>query len=176
MYDGVHTMNKIFPLLISILLLTSTLTYAQHVKTSGGKYVALAKNSVYFELLGNGFLYSVNIEQALRKNLYLRLGASYGPVDNHINQRHSDPLVTIPVLINRHLKLNKTIKLEAGLGTTLVLFGDDADMYFTSSIGTKFLDAKTGQFFKVSFTPYSRNMDLLSNMKLYFGLSFGKEF
>lgn len=169
-------MHKTFSLLISVLLLTSTLTNAQHVKTSRAKEDPLAKNSFYIELLGNGFLYSINIERALSKSSSLRLGASYGPGAGPLSRRYSDHFVTLPILINRHLKLNKTIILEAGVGATLVFFGDDANSYFTSSIGTKFLDAKTGQFFKVSLTPYSRNMDLLSNMKLNFGFSFGKEF
>src|SRR5690554_58881 len=175
MYDGVHTMNKIFPLLISVLLLTSTLTYAQQVYSDKGATVVSNKNAIYLELLGNGFLYSINYERSFFKNSSLRLGAAYGP---GIGRRNTfvDRHITLPILINYHLKLSRKAFLEAGLGTTLVLLGEDSNIYYTSSIGLKSLNPNTGHFIKFSLTPYSKNKELHLNLRVGYGISFGKEF
>lgn len=153
--------------------LTSTHIYSQNLKTQESIEIEYNRNSIYLELFGNGLFYSVNYERSFEQNLSVRIGGSYFP---NVGSGFISfgPHVTLPILLNYHLKINKNTLLETGFGSTLVFLKTDSNIYLTSSIGLKSLDSKTGKFFRISLTPYIENVD--KGLSISAGLSLGKTF
>ncbi len=165
-------MIKISSLVLLLLLPASSQLYAQDMDTSLQVETEFKKHSIYLELLGNGLSYSINYERLLKQGLSLRMGAGYFPEldDFFTNTRH----ISLPILLNSLININRTTQFEAGLGTTFLFLNPNENFYITSSLGIKSVDPKTGKFFKVSFTPFTNNI----TKRIYFsgGLSLGKTF
>ncbi len=113
----------------------------------------IPKNSVYFELLGCGFLGSINYERVFieKKN-------------NVINGRIgffslvlSGPVVIIPTLLNYQTKINRYISFEIGVGLQFVYGGSlkDHEINFIGNFGFRLL-IKKNFLFKINFTPFSQ--------------------
>ena len=165
-------MIKISSLLLLFLIPVSSRLYAQDTDTPMGVETEFKKHSIYLELLGNGLSYSINYERLLKPGLSLRMGAGYFPEldDFFTNTRH----ISLPILLNSLIDINRTTQFEAGLGTTFLFLNPNENFYITSSFGIKSVDPKTGKFFKVSLTPFTNNI----TKRIYFsgGLSLGKTF
>lgn len=113
----------------------------------------IPKNSVYFELLGCGFLGSINFERVL-----------IGGEKNIINGRIGffslvlpGPVSIIPTLLNYQTKINKYISFEIGAGTQFIFDGSikDNEINFIGNFGFRLL-VKKNFLFKINFTPFSQ--------------------
>ena len=73
------------------------------VKTDSIK-TTIAKNTVFVELLGNGFFYSVNYDRILlhkkKNNIAARIGASFFPNENPNNHNEKNNQWSIPFELN----------------------------------------------------------------------------
>lgn len=119
------------------------------------------KNSIYFEFLGCGIIYSLNYERVLfQKNknaMSLRIGASYWP-----QLFFESTWRTVPMLINYQRGINKVVSFEIGFGGSYIHYnyapyngigGKKIDFfYFTYSAGFRFLINKHF-LIKLDFTP-----------------------
>ncbi len=107
-------------------------------------YYKLPKNSIYLELLGFGFFYSVNYERTLfeNKNNFItgRIGFSSFPMN------YPYTVVIIPVVINYQTIVNRTISFEIGCGYRFI------DRSIMANAGFRFL-IKNKFLIKVNFTP-----------------------
>jgi hypothetical protein len=99
-----------------------------------------ARDAVYFEVLGNGILYSVNYERFLpRYNLGLRGGASF--ITYKVSSASGSGNLTFatwPLVVSYYWGLPRH-KLQLGLGATILYFDASSD-----STGTKIEGAGTG--------------------------------
>ena len=137
------------------------------------------KNTVYFELFGNGGIYSVNYDRRLSNQIWGRIGASYFPVAY-------EGLATFPVgvsyLFGKHSKF-----FELGLGTTLFSAGSD-DLLFdldenggkqfsagiSATVGYRFQPPQEDLFFKAALIP--AYIPVSSTFGVSAGLSVGYSF
>lgn len=129
------------------------------ISLSDGKAqeVILSKNSIFFEFLGNGGLYSINYERSFSANLCGRIGfCSFLSVD-FVGGETGGRITTIPVLIT-YFSGQKKSHFEIGGG---MLFGkDNADQVsgaiidLTSFIGYRYQAPGKGILFRVGFTPF----------------------
>jgi hypothetical protein len=137
------------------------------------------KNAIYFELLGNGGIYSVNYERRFGEQLWGRSGASYFPAAY-------DGLATLPVGLS-YLFGKQAKFFELGLGTTLFYaasddylfnFDDDDSKVFsagiTATIGYRFQPPEKDLFFKAALIP--AYVPVSSAFGVSAGLSFGYSF
>jgi len=129
-----------------------------------------AKNLVYFELLGNGGLYSINYERMLSNDMSARLGFSYFSVSasgssgdgNQATAKAS--LVTAPALFN-YMVGGKNHKFETGAGATLIYVsasasggaanasGEGVGVAGTAVAGYRYSPSDGGFVFRVGYTP-----------------------
>jgi len=113
----------------------------------------VARNAVFFELLGNGGLYSFNYERMLTESLGLRVGfATWDSSDLWFEGTPSDRYTTVPVTVSYLLGRGER-KLELGGGVT---FGD-ADFTFrtlTAIVGYRSQPPGRGYLFRVGVTPF----------------------
>ena len=144
-----------------------------------------AKNNVYLEFAGNAFFYSFNYEHHMGKNIYGRLGFSFGTVRTELaggRERKDGTLITIPLMIN-FLSGENAHHLELGAGLTPFIYSEenpDNDIFdvsgstvlFSSVIGYRYQKPEGGFLFKLGFTP-------LTNFKVFApwaGISLGYSF
>lgn len=110
-----------------------------------------AKNALYVELLGNGFLYTVNYERLLQDDVWLRIG--FETVNwtegGLFSEGEHHELVAVPLMVSR-LFGSRYGRLELGLGVVPnTLTGVSA----TATAGFRFQPPDGGFLFKVGFTP-----------------------
>jgi hypothetical protein len=150
-----------------------------------------AKNSIFLEGGGNGFLYSINYERFFSDDFSMRLGFSYLSVGASDSDGTSvtASLITIPVLANYYLGgLNN--KLQLGLGATFVdvsvsasassvngglggAFG--ASGFFpigTGVVGYRYIPHDGGFAFGIGFTPLFGSFGLIPSAGLSLGGAF----
>lgn len=151
----------------------------------------IPKNSIYLELFGNGFAYTLNYERHISSNYYLRAGGGY------INFNLSGggfSVFSIPVMMNK-LYGKRNAKLELGIGFVLtnvdINFDDDADTQhegmalkwfdfgITSTVGYRH-QFNNGGVFRIGLHPRYVFGDYfsesLSNFGVTPGISFGGTF
>ncbi len=165
-------MIKISSLVLLFLTPVSSLLFAQDTDTPIRVETEFKKHNIFLELLGNGLSYSINYERLLKQGLSIRMGAGYFPdLDGFFTNTHH---ISLPILLNTLININRTTQFEAGLGATLLFLNPNENFYITSSLGIKSVDPKTGKFFKISFTPFTNDI----TKRIYFsgGLSLGKTF
>jgi hypothetical protein len=139
---------------------------------------SIPKNSIYFEILGNGFFESLNYERVLisedRHFITLRTGCGYMLLDPYG--------ATIPLMINNLIHLSNRRIFEIGFGTTIqynYLFGrtqyydheTPSAFSFTALIGYRF-QAYSGFLFRIGFTPFIQE----GTFGPIFGVSLGYSF
>lgn len=121
----------------------------------------VSRNAVFFELLGNGGLYSFNYERMLTESLGLRVGYAVwnGPI---LDGDHPDRYATLPVTVSYLLGRGER-KLELGGGVT---FGQGTfdrnsdsrrDFSFrsvTAIVGYRSQPPGRGYLFRVGATPF----------------------
>ena len=99
-----------------------------------------ALNSVFFEALGSGLLYSVNYERIIDKwNVGLRAGVSYFTYKvSDYGSSGNLTLVSIPFVASYYYGV-RAHNLQLGVGATILYTG-----VATDSQGTKFEDERSG--------------------------------
>ena len=119
-------------------------------------------NSVYFELIGNGGLYSINYDRLITDNVSGRIGFMYLSKLDLIFLT-VDNIVIIPVTLN-YLIGNGNNKFEIGAGIDYVnssggsLFGYKTNVtvtqiFGTATIGYRYRQKDGGFLFRIGFTP-----------------------
>lgn len=140
-----------------------------------------AKNSIYLELGGNGFIYSINYERVvlnLKPNIdiLLRGGFEYIP-RNFIFPEPNEPVVVVPFEVGI-LKGNNGNFFELGGG---ISFGKsfynnglwkDWGMIGVARIGYRRVK-ENGSIFRIGFVPLFEGQD---GTYPWLGISFGKSF
>ncbi|HQF42505.1 MAG TPA: hypothetical protein PK073_06290 [Ignavibacteriaceae bacterium] len=156
-------------LLISILL-TSFASYAQLSEQAN------KKNQLYFELGGNGIIYSLNYERLLTESLTLRAGIGITPGMIFVEGTFIHIPLTVSYLIG-----GARSKFETGLGA-VYLSGSDIKVFglqagelsavaLTGIIGYRYT-SRGGFVLRVLFTPFY-NSSAESKFFLSGGISFG---
>lgn len=118
-------------------------------------------NSIYFELFGNGFLYSVNYDRIIAGNIGARVGImSLSSLD--FGLASIDKMTAVPPMINYLSDGDSKIEIGAGVvflstsGGSVLFLGNNKDMHYTyktAVIGYRYQPAKGGFLFRIGFTP-----------------------
>jgi hypothetical protein len=117
----------------------------------------LSKNSIFFEFLGNGGLYSINYERKLGENLYGRIGfCSFKSVDLLGGGEPGGRITTIPVMITYFSGQKKShFEISGGM-----LFGQDKNadqgtiIDLIAFIGYRYQAPGEGILLRVGLTPF----------------------
>ena len=145
--------------------------------------VILSRNSVFFEVFGNGGLYSINYERGFTSNLYGRLGFATWATFDIMDRSSRGRITTFPVLVT-YFTGHKKSHFEAGGG---FLFGEVNDymgskpiVNLTTFIGYRYQSPCKGMLFRIGLTPFL-SLDNKANypdkfMLLDGGLSIGYHF
>jgi hypothetical protein len=121
--------------------------------------VKLPKNSLYFELLGNGGLYSINYERELRAKLYGRIGFSTYALTNILGSGSDSKtrITAFPVMIT-YLSGNGKSHFEISGGMLFGVETETAVSYsiidLTAFIGYRYQPPGEGFLFRVGITPF----------------------
>ncbi len=117
----------------------------------------IAINTVFFELIGNGGIYSINYDRLMSNSTSVRLGFSYVPSSNGIYS------ITFPIMLN-DLEGQNNSKLELGVGAMFFHVSQwwfpflDANVssgiFICGTIGYRYQKKEGGSFFRIGFTPY----------------------
>lgn len=122
-----------------------------------------AKTNVYFELFGNGGLYSINVERALLPNFYARAGFGTWASDDLFGAGKKK-IVTFPIMGN-YLFGEGSSKLEIGAGILLgwsrftSTFGEENDnsqtiFNLTGVVGYRYQKPGGGFIGRIGLTPF----------------------
>lgn len=133
----------------------------------------IAKTSIYLEILGNGGVYSINVERKLTSNFYGRIGMGNWSSANFLNFGESS-FVTFPVMGNM-LFGSGSSKLEIGAGFLLgrysfeSAFGEENDrkatiFSFTGVAGYRYHKPEGGFMVRAGLTPF---LDLTGDEDAY---------
>lgn len=133
----------------------------------------IAKTSVYLEILGNGGVYSLNVERKLGSNFYGRVGVGSWTSENFLDFGESS-FVTFPVMGNM-LFGNGSNKLEIGAGFLFgshsfeSAFGEENDrkntiFSLTGVAGYRYHHPAGGFMARVGLTPF---LDLTGDENAY---------
>ena len=132
-----------------------------------------AKNGIYFELLGNGFLYSINYERAFNQFLLGRIGFMSGKVASEVicsqiycAENEEDLLNIVPVMLN-YLYGSGKHKFEVGVGLAFTpstrgefdlddagLINEKTKIVGVATMGYRLQPESRGVLFRVGFTPF----------------------
>ena len=121
------------------------------------------QDNLYIELLGNGFLYSINYERFLGARTTLRVGGMFltGEGTAMNGNRLRAGLVLVPVMLNRLLGRGNH-HLEVGAGPLLIYLTAQLNDWKTSQgfgvratarIGYVYLRPTGGWNFRIAYTP-----------------------
>jgi len=138
-------------------------------------------NSLYFEALGNGGLYSVNYDRLFSENLGFRIGFSYLSELDFIFTSVQDFLV-IPVTVNYFVGTGNS-KLELGAGIAYLsvsggkIFGlksstGTSTAVCTGTIGYRYQQSEGGFLFRIGLTPFFGSGEVSLSGGVSLGLSF----
>ncbi|RPH74445.1 hypothetical protein EHM76_03560 [bacterium] len=159
---------------VTILFFITLLLFA------GSTYSQGKPNSLYFELLGNGGIYSVNYDRLFTGNIGGRIGIMYLSELDIIVSSFQDLLI-IPVTIN-YLVGSGNNKLEFGAGVVYVHisggeffglgFNEGSGTLGTATIGYRYQQTDGGLLFRIGFTPVFSPEGLLPMGGISLGTSF----
>lgn len=129
-------------------------------------------NSLYLEIGGNNYFYSVNYEKLLFNCISPRIGAAILPWDesSHSYGRTIGIKINVLVMINYSLFLSEDSVIEIGYGYGSILIDDYASS--TLSIGFKYIPANGKMIYKLSFTPLFNNKSVNKSLWAGFGIGF----
>lgn len=129
------------------------------------------KNSIYFELLGNGIIYSFGYDRLIiTKDLY-KISTNIGLTAIPASPFSSDfQVYTISPQLS--FLIGQKNNLELGLGYTMALLKSDSEInnILVYRIGYRYQKKDGGLFFRIGFTPFSfikKSPDFFNNY-LYF--------
>jgi len=138
------------------------------------------RNSLYFELAGNGGLYSINYDRLFSENFGGRIGFSYIPKLEFIFSSVND-ITIIPITLNYLTRSAHKLELGAGIAVIHIsggeLFGFKADkgasgVVGTGTIGYRYQPQDGGFLFRIGFTPFFTP----DGIKPFAGISLGTAF
>jgi len=154
-------------LFLSILAFTAVFSNTAITQTDEAR----AKNSIYFELFGQGFIYSFNYERFVSQNLGLRVGFSY-----YLRYSWLDigtPRVNLPLMLSYLVGNGKDERFELGVGfipsaylSRTRFYTKQFDVFGTATLGYRYQPTKGGLIFRAGLTP-------IFKFKNFFGISFG---
>lgn len=155
--------------LVSSLVLGLHLTAASSAQAQGAPQTA-ARNSVYMELLGNGGMYSINVEREILPQLRLRIGVATWAFESDgffFESTTTESHTTFPLMLNYGVG-SGTSSLEVGGG---LLLGwrkrtgpgeneTSSIRSLTGTIGYRYQPRQGGFLFRAGFVPfYSLNSE-----------------
>ncbi len=122
----------------------------------------IKSNSLYFELFGNGGLYSINYDRLFTENIGGRIGFMYLPSIDFV-LTSADNIIVVPVMLNYLAGENS--RLELGAGIVFVSVDDVGFFGFKSSkggsavagtavIGYRYQPKDGGFLFRIGLTPF----------------------
>jgi hypothetical protein len=162
-------------LLIFVLFVAAAHPAAVAQSSSG-----YTQNAVYVEVLGQGFLYSVNFDHRFAENIAVRAGFSHFSVGFI-----SDVSITTIPLMVEYLSGSGNDHLEIGLGAVPVygriagdLFGSSEGttgawvIVATATVGYRYQPVGEGLLFRIGITPFFMN----AGAQLFGGASIGYAF
>jgi hypothetical protein len=136
-------------------------------------------NSLYFEIFGNGGLYSINYDRLFTPTLGARIGFMYFSADNSIFD--IDQLILVPIMLNYFVGEGSS-KLELGAG---IVFGSlETDFWGltnessstavigTATVGYRYQPVDGGFMFRAGFTPLFSSGGFLASGGLSIGVAF----
>ena len=140
--------------LIAVLLLLIVFSQTGYSQTK--------PNSIYFEFIGNGVLYSINYDRLFTEDISGRIGLMYLSKLDWIFFTIDD-IVIVPVTLN-YLIGNGSNKFEIGAGIDYLsvsggsIFGlhanaSESKVFGTATIGYRYQQADGGFLFRIGFTP-----------------------
>ncbi len=153
----------------------------------------IAKNTIFFELGGNGLIYSINYDRLITKSFSLRIGYSSFSATVPVGLVSDQISVTIIPAMANYLYGDGSSRLELGAGISFVpsitttqanflpvLFGQNpsishqsgSGMFFTSVIGYRYQPIDGGFNFRIGFTPLIVNDRVLPWASLSLGWTF----
>lgn len=119
------------------------------------------QNSIYFEALGNGIIYSVNYDRLFTENFGGRIGVMYlSSFDVVVSS--AENILVVPLMANYFI--GGSHKLELGAGILLVqadnigFFGIESGqggsaVGGTATVGYRYQKPEGGLVFRIGFTP-----------------------
>jgi hypothetical protein len=140
------------------------------------------QNSIYFEALGNGGLYSFNYDRMFTESLGGRIGFMYLSELDFIFTSIND-LLLIPITLNYFVGSGNS-KLELGGGIVYVsvsggeFFGikssnkSSSNAAGTATIGYRYQQSSGGFLFRIGFTPFFNSGGFAPSSGISFGFSF----
>lgn len=173
-------MKKIIIVFLTVFFISGLQTlYAQSEIQNEEETVEPVKNVIYFELFGNGGVYSFNYERRVTSSIWMRSGFS--------NFSLFGDYITVPLTAS-YVFGSSTVSLEAGMGFTFFygelpssLFsasdeesGTEKDLGFlpTGIVGLRFQPDTHNLFMKLAFTPFYNRTGFLPFAGLSMGYSF----
>jgi hypothetical protein len=137
------------------------------------------KNVIYFELFGNGGVYSFNYERRVASSVWIRGGIS--------NFSLFGDYITIPLTAN-YLFGSSTVTFETGAGVTFI-YGEWSRKFFrsaeeesdtikglgfnaTGTVGLRFQPDTHNLFMKLAFTPFYNRAGFIPFAGFSMGYSF----
>ena len=111
----------------------------------------LAGNTIYVEVGGLGYYYTINYEATLqsisRRTLNMRLGAGF---ISDVEKNTKATKISLPILLN--LGFGETNQLEIGAGITYRIFIEN-EIIPSASIGFRHQKSLGGFMYRIAFTP-----------------------
>ena len=179
--------------LVGILLLgllatfaSATALHAQELAADAPEPLTTARNAVYFELGGNGLLYSFNYERRFRDDLAARAGLMYIGAEGTTTEGESAnvDVLLVPLMLN-WLMGDGSGRFELGVGPLFAVAGasgtDIEGTEFsgsgfgpagvTSTIGYRYQPVDGGIVFRAGLVPFWSG-----DPQLWGGLSLGYAF
>jgi hypothetical protein len=142
----------------------------------------VTKNALYFELLGNGGLYSLNYERNFHPNIYFRIGFETFQTTDLFYRTTTGRITAVPLMVS-FLTGHKNHHFELGggflLGNNKDLSGSNSIFDLTSFIGYRYQSMLTNGFlFRIGLTPFVslNGTDYPDRVLLSAGLSLGYHF
>jgi hypothetical protein len=140
----------------------------------------IKSNSIYFELFGNGGLYSINYDRLITENLGGRIGFMYLPsIDFVITS--AENIIVVPLMVNYFAGDNN--KLELGAGIIYVSIDNVGFLGFesgeggsgvvgTAVFGYRYQPKDGGFLFRIGLTPFFSGNGAAVSGGLSIGFSF----
>jgi hypothetical protein len=165
---------------LSVALLAAAVVVAagahpQRASAQDTATTTAARNSVFVELWGNGFFYSVNYDRKISEKFSLRGGLGGWSVDDLI----LEPAVVAPVLVNSLIG-EGVHRLELGAGVTTgvrwepnygapggTTHNPKTILMPTATLGYRYQPVESGWLFRASLTPVGTDY-------IWIGISLGR--
>lgn len=141
------------------------------------------RNAIYFELFGQGGLYSINYDYRIKEEISIRAGFTSWGIGVFENNFH---FTGFPIMLN-YLSGKRSGHLEAGVGfipATVSFHGGDSNPFFilegegsstrvlgTATLGYRFQPLQGGFVFRAGLTPF-----FADGVRLFGGASVGYAF